>query len=246
MLDWVKLVVILINYFVHHSWTISSTTTSINAKNHHVQLGLFPPSCKRIECPTYDLIEAGKDYEIRRYNSSMWMSTAPIDDISLVQATKTGFLRLFDYISGENYYNEKIEMTAPVLTEVKPSDGPFCASSFVVSFYVPKANQPNPPPSQSLHAQKWGETYVAVRQFGGFVSDSDVGKEAAALSASLQGTAWLDAIMNSHRGENTTMYAVAQYNSPFEFEGRVNEVWLTFDKYDDAVAKSGYMRPLFI
>ena len=53
----------------------------------------IPPTCKRIECPNYDVIEAGNGYEIRRYNSSVWISNSPIQDISLVEATRTGFLR---------------------------------------------------------------------------------------------------------------------------------------------------------
>lgn len=121
-------------------------------------------------------------------------------------------------------------MTAPVLTQISPSDGPFCKSSFVVSFYVPKENQANPPPAKGLHVQKWGPTYVAVRQFGGFVKeDSQVGEEAAALADSISGTLWSKAIDKTHEGEITTTYSVAQYNSPFEFTHRVNEIWFTFD-----------------
>lgn len=137
--------------------------------------------------------------------------------------------RLFAYIQGKNNNQQKIEMTAPVITEVKPSDGPFCASSFTVSFYVPKENQANPRSAKGLHLQKWGPTYVAVRQFSGFAADVDIGEEAAALYASVSGTAWSDAIDKSHAGEATTDYIVAQYNSPFEFRNRVNEIWMTFD-----------------
>ncbi|PKI49111.1 hypothetical protein CRG98_030457 [Punica granatum] len=125
-------------------------------------------------------------------------------------------------------------MTAPVINEVYPSDGPFCASSFVVSFYVPKANQPDPPPAKGLHAQRWKPTYVAVRQFGGFVSDSDVAMEAAALEGSLSGSAWAAAIEKSREGsDHASNYTVAQYNSPFEFDDRVNEVWMLFDMEGD-------------
>ncbi|CAA0815921.1 SOUL heme-binding family protein [Striga hermonthica] len=133
--------------------------------------------------------------------------------------------RLFAYIQGKNENHEKIEMTAPVLTEVKPSDGPFCASSFVISFYVPKKNQATAPSAEGLTLRKWpGPTYVAVRQFSGFVKTDDVGQQAAALYASLVGTAWLEKI-----GDNATSeYIVAQYNSPFEFKNRVNEIWFTF------------------
>ncbi|XP_004511057.1 uncharacterized protein [Cicer arietinum] len=190
----------------------------------------IPPTCKRIECPIYDVIEAGKDYQIRRYNSSVWISNSPIEDISLVEATRTGFRRLFDYIQGNNNYKQKIEMTGPVLSEVLPSDGPFCKSSFVVSFYVPKLNQANPPPAKGLQVQRWKNVYAAVRQFDGFVSDTDVGKEAAALKDSIAATKWSSFIDQSRKaGGHASVYSVAQYNSPFEFDNRVNEIWFLFD-----------------
>lgn len=190
----------------------------------------FPPTCNRIECPGYDVIHQGNGYEIRRYNSSVWVSTSPIPDISLVEATRTAFYQLFDYIQGKNEYKKKIEMTAPVISEVSPSDGPLCESSFVVSFYVPKVNQADPPPAEGLHIQRWETTYVAVRQFGGFVSDYEVGEEAAALQANLAGSKWAAAI--EKRKSPSSSYIVAQYNSPFEFENRVNEIWLQFDMKD--------------
>ena len=77
--------------------------------------------------------------------------------------------------------------------------------------------------------------YVAVRQFSGFVSDYNVGEEAAALSASLEGTAWANAIEKSKEDGGVgadSAYTVAQYNSPFEFIGRVNEIWLPFQMDD--------------
>ncbi|EPS74610.1 hypothetical protein M569_00148, partial [Genlisea aurea] len=185
----------------------------------------FPPTCNRIECPDYTVIDAGEGYEIRRINSSFWMSTSPIDDISFVAATRTGFLQLFRYIQGDNEEHLKIEMTGPVLTQVKPSDGPFCTSSFVVSFYVPKANQQNPPPAEGLHPERWGLTHLAVRQFGGFIADDDLGEEAAALYDGLEGTEWGEAVRNA---AGSSEYTVAQYNSPFEFRNRVNEIWFPF------------------
>ncbi|KAE9592854.1 putative SOUL hem-binding protein [Lupinus albus] len=183
-------------------------------------LGVFseiPPTCNRIECPIYDSIEVGNGYEIRRYNSTVWISNPPIQDISLVEATRTGFLRLFDYIQGKNNYKRKIEMTAPVISEVSPSDGPFCKSSFVVSFFVPKVNQANPPPAKDLHAQRWKTVYVAVRQFGGFVTDSNVGVEAAALKASIAGTKWLAAIQKSGGAGHIWFL--------FDYENEVQDMW---------------------
>ncbi|XP_055824797.1 uncharacterized protein LOC129893310 [Solanum dulcamara] len=194
------------------------------------KLDFYPPPCQSKECPNYELIESGKDYEIRRYNSLMWMSTAPIDDISFYSASTTGFLRLVDYIHGMNNYHETIELTLPVIGQVK-------ASSFVVSVYVPKKQQPNPPSAKGLHLQKWGKTYVLVRQFSGYATDDVIPNEAAALSASIAGTKWAAAIDKSRAADNSTMYTVAQYNSPFEFKNRVNEIWFTFD-FDEAPALS--------
>lgn len=56
-------------------------------------LGSYPPTCERIECPSYDVIDKGSGYEIRRYISPVWMSTSSMDDISFVNATRIGFLR---------------------------------------------------------------------------------------------------------------------------------------------------------
>ncbi|GMN57835.1 hypothetical protein TIFTF001_026929 [Ficus carica] len=204
-------------------WPVEET------RRHDTNLAVFPPTCNRIECPVFESVHVGNGYEIRRYNSTMWASTSPIQDISLVEATRTGFLQLFDYIQGKNFYEEKIDMTAPVITEVSPSDGPFCESSFVVSFYVPKKNQANPAPAKGLQIQKWKPTYVAVRQFGGFVSDYEVGEEAAALQASIADTVWSDAIEKNRGKDRTSIYIVAQYNSPFEFDNRVNEIWMPFN-----------------
>ncbi|KAL2245566.1 heme-binding protein 2-like [Sesamum indicum] len=218
------------------SFLVSLLSSSSNlVKRGSGGVAVFPPTCNRIECPSYDVIQSGDGFEIRRYNSSVWISTQPIDDISLVDVGRIGFFQLFDYIQGKNNNHQKIEMTAPVITQVKPSDGPFCASSFVVSFYVPKENQATAPSAKGLHLQRWGLTYVAVRQFSGFVMDDEVGEEAAALYASIAGTVWSDAIDKSHAGEAATEYIVAQYNSPFEFKNRVNEIWLTFDVEDGLV-----------
>lgn len=54
-------------------------------------VAVFPPTCNRIECPSYDVIHTGNGFEIRRYNSTMWVSTQLIDDISLVHAGNTAF-----------------------------------------------------------------------------------------------------------------------------------------------------------
>ncbi|GMH24240.1 hypothetical protein Nepgr_026083 [Nepenthes gracilis] len=185
-----------------------------------------PPPCSKIECPTYTVVYVGNGFEIRRYDS-LWMSTSTIQGFSFLAGTQTGFTQLFNYIQGDNNEKKKIEMTAPVLTQITPSDGPFCESSFVVSFYVPEANQANPPLAKGLHTQNWVHKYAAVRQFGGFASDIGVAMEAAALETSLTGSSWYNVIKKSRNG--TSVYTVAQYNSPFDFFNRINEILFIFD-----------------
>ncbi|XP_004511094.2 uncharacterized protein [Cicer arietinum] len=186
----------------------------------------IPAPCKRIECPIYDVIENGKDYQIRRYNSSVWISNPPIRQFSIVTANAIGVTRLFRYIQGNNDNKQKIEMAGPVLSEVIPSDGSFFKYSYIVSFYVPKKNQANPPPAKGLQVQRWKNVYAAVRQFSGFVNDKNVAEQAAALKDSINGTKWLSAIEKSHKASN---FSVAQYNSPIELFNRVNEIWLLFE-----------------
>ncbi|KAL0904473.1 hypothetical protein M5K25_026594 [Dendrobium thyrsiflorum] len=73
-----------------------------------------------------------------------------------------------------------------------------------------------------------------LRQFTGFVSDTDVGVEAAALYSSIAGSRWASAIDKSRKAYSTSPYTVAQYNSPFEYTDRVNEIWMLFDEEDSS------------
>jgi len=100
-------------------------------------------------------------------------------------------------------------MTAPVITEVSSRN-----STIVVSFYVPKENQKDPPPADGLYVQRWKASYAAVRQFGG--KDSNVRAEVAALNASLAETKWAAATHKS--------FIVAQYNDPLE----LYEIWFLY------------------
>ncbi|KAL0406602.1 UNVERIFIED_CONTAM: hypothetical protein Slati_3974100 [Sesamum latifolium] len=70
---------------------LSASNLNLWAGNKAGPVGVFRPTCNRIECPSYDVIHTANGFEIRRYNSSMWMSTKPIDDVSFVSATRTGF-----------------------------------------------------------------------------------------------------------------------------------------------------------
>lgn len=99
-------------------------------------------------------------------------------------------------------------MTAPVITQTTPSK-----SVYTVPFYLPKKNQQNPPLADDLHAQPWKPTYVALRQFSGYVTDAKANKEAATLMDSLKNTKWKFHIVQS-KGKSPE-YLVAGYSPPF-------------------------------
>ncbi|CAN8240306.1 unnamed protein product [Cochlearia groenlandica] len=186
-------------------------------------MGIRPRTCDRYECPTFKVAEAGYGYEIRMYDAAVYMSIGLIPATSMTQATKTGFQILFSYIKGDNKSKTKMNMTSPVITKATPGK-----SEYTVMFYLPKTNQQNPPLADNLHVQPWKQTYVAVRQIGGYATDNATKVEAEALMASLQGTEWIAAIEKS-KGKSPE-YLVADYNPPSQTTtARVNEILVPFN-----------------
>jgi len=197
-----------------------------SAQQQHVGDPLPAPSCKLLECPTFSVVHEGDGFEIRKYRNATWVETELLADVSFAAATVRGFDSLFKYIGGANDGHKKIDMTAPVVTKIVPSAGPFCSSAFVVAFHLPSRASDSPPhPSSSLHPAlsiaSGAPRCVAVRKFGGFATDFNVAIEASKLADSLKQSRW-DAV------EIEASYAIAQYSAPFEVLGRVNEVWVSF------------------
>ena len=103
-----------------------------------------PIFCHGLDCPKYTVLNSTKDYEVRQYAKSQWArTTVEIDNYTT--AVDIGFQRLFLYISGQNVDKKHIPMTAPVTVKVVPGAGPYCNSTFIISFMVPFSFQPNPP-----------------------------------------------------------------------------------------------------
>ncbi|KAF8040968.1 hypothetical protein BT93_B3016 [Corymbia citriodora subsp. variegata] len=190
-----------------------------------------PANCKKIECPPYEVVHSQDEYEIRRYENASWVSTPPINSTTYRDAVGEGFKILFSYIQGNNKQGAKVEMTAPVLVDVFPSTGPFCNSSFVVSFYVPKKYQPSPPLSDQVHPVKLPgrHVYAAVKRFGGFSDDTNIPAQVSALDKSLKAAEGDNTSVLRNHKRVTAHYSVAGYNSPFEIFNRVNEVIFWYD-----------------
>ncbi|MQM21000.1 hypothetical protein Taro_054029 [Colocasia esculenta] len=188
---------------------------------------LVSPS-RGVESPQFTVVHAESEFEVRLYRESSWMS-APSREFSFDRATKQGFHRLFQYIQGANLNSSRIPMTVPVITSIVPNAGPFHSSAYFVRLYLPDkfhAFPPVPLPELDLKVDKWASRCIAVRTLSGFARDGNVIKEAEALAVSLRRSPWA----GSTYSEGNHAYSVAQYNSPFKFIGRVNEVWVDIDE----------------
>ncbi len=137
--------------------SLISLVASCLALVHLSQAG--PSFCNGLDCPVFNVINSTKDYEVRHYPTSYWTSTT-IEGRNFSYATGegsnspfrlyVGFNRLFNYISGANAQHQKVPMTAPVEASVVPGQGPFCDSTYEVSFFVPFDLQPNKAPQPVL------------------------------------------------------------------------------------------------
>jgi len=178
-----------------------------------------PKFCNGLDCPKFTVITDTKDYQERAYEASKWTTTL-ISGMDYQSAVSEGFMKLFEYISGNNVDKKKVAMTAPVIAKVEPGQGPACESNFTVSFMVPFADQANPPkPSDpTVFLSELPALKAYVRSFGGFASGDDYVKEAAALSKALDKS-------NSTVQYASDFYYTAGYDAPFKPFNRHNEVW---------------------
>ena len=71
---------------------------------------------------TYQVLKKESAFEVRRYDAYMLMRVNRVSN--------RGFSTLFNYISGDNSKHQKIQMTMPVLTDVKAKN--------YIAFTMPK------------------------------------------------------------------------------------------------------------
>lgn len=119
-------------------------------------------------------------------------------------------------------------MTFPVVTSIVPEAGPLHSSAYSVLFYLPAKFQETPPtplPELHLKAYIWASHCVAIRKFSGFAKDDNIVREAEKLAFSLSKSTWA----NATSAKSGYAYSIAQYSSPFQLIGRINEVWVDVD-----------------
>lgn len=185
-----------------------------------------PWFCHDINCPNYSIVKNTSSYEIRKYPSTSWVST-DVKGLSWKTSVSSAFMKLFGFISGSNDKQQKIPMTAPVISKVSPGQGPNCENDFVVSFFLPYNLQGKPldslpqPTDSTVYLSNYTAMTVAVKSFGGFASDDDVTTNIADLGNALE---------QDHISFDQVNYFTAGYDSPFRVFHRHNEVWLVVNQ----------------
>mmetsp|Transcript_1961 Transcript_1961/g.5434 ORF Transcript_1961/g.5434 Transcript_1961/m.5434 type:complete len:208 (+) Transcript_1961:47-670(+) len=183
-----------------------------------------PAFCKGLNCPVFETVYSDPEANVtyRVYEGALWASTN-ITSISYEDAVNEGFNRLFDYISGANEGNVKIDMTTPVDTKVLAGPGPFCESTFVVSFYVPyiyqdDANPPPEPTNPDVYIQYFPQSKKAQYGFDGY---------AFSFKKWIEPTQYLfNYLVAQGESFESEFYYTNGYDSPFAIFSRHNEVWV--------------------
>jgi len=182
-----------------------------------------PWFCHENDCPEYvvDKEEISKEYELRNYKESYWVSTI-VSGVDYDKATSMGFMTLFDYISGANEDEVKIPMTSPVRVVVTPGAGPFCESNFTISFYAPYEQQKDPstipvPTAENTFIEKIKAMDYYVKDYGGFSNEKVMLDQAINFATDLA---------NDGKEFVSTTFITAAYDPPFRLTDRHNEIWI--------------------
>ncbi|XP_052792015.1 heme-binding protein 2-like [Mya arenaria] len=177
-----------------------------------------PAFCHDLDCPKYTVMETNDQFEKRRYEPSVWVATSLYTFNYTKAQNDLMFYKLFHYISGNNSANQKIAMTAPVVTEIVHGPGPDCESNFTMHFMVPFDLQANPPaPTESsVFIKRVPEMTVYVKSYSGFSND-------ALKRQNLEEE--VNSLDSMNRKYSESVFLTASYDGPFAFV-RHNEIWL--------------------
>lgn len=150
--------------------------------------------------PAYKVIRKDDKIEVRDYQDYI---TADVDIISdHDRAVDSGFMKLFNYISGKNSNRSKISMTTPVFSE-KVGE-----STYRVSFVMPSdltMGTLPAPDDKNITIRKVDAHKVATIRFSGRMSESLAENKISELKA------WMD----KNGLAPLSNYRMAQYDPPW-------------------------------
>jgi hypothetical protein len=155
-----------------------------------------------VEKTQYDVLKTYDNIEIRRYPSMLLAIVKDYTDDS-------GFNLLFNYISGNNRTQQKIQMTTPVITSEKiPMTAPVITKDKYIAFILPtlytKETIPIPK-DNAVHIQQQKEKIYAVFRFRGKTTEKHVQQQFKRLLY----------IVKNHNLIIKGSPILMRYNSPF-------------------------------
>ncbi|MAJ45307.1 MAG: hypothetical protein CMF96_11275 [Candidatus Marinimicrobia bacterium] len=162
-------------------------------------VGCYDSSSKYRE-PSFDLIKKDKNIEIREYNNNLIIKTSKSN--SNGQGNSSMFRVLANYIFGANSNNEKIPMTAPVITKQSQK------KNYEMIFFILNKNSIDElpiPKDKSVIIDSLNLYKTISISFGMWASDNRINKYKKKLNDYIK--------ENSVEVDSNLM--VAQYNSPW-------------------------------
>lgn len=178
-------------------------------------------SAVAIEKPKYAVLHTDKKIEYRLYESYVVAETIVTDTTSYGRAATRGFMRLFDYISGDNNSKTSISMTSPVqqapiransasekIAMTAPVQQSQTDSGWSVAFMLPSqynlATAPTPS-ADNVTLREIPTRLMAVIRYSGRWTQRNFDKQSELLKTSIAG----DGIEILSAAES------AAYNPPF-------------------------------
>lgn len=116
---------------------------------------LIPSTCQSLTstCPAYRLVERRKEYDIRWYPSRRWASAIVMTEDDRLLAVWEGLAKLQEYFDGYNEPQIAMNLTFPLLTQVKRGKHPGILHQelrdITLSVPIPSKYQMNPPSPNS-------------------------------------------------------------------------------------------------
>ena len=163
---------------------------------------------RNIERYPYVVVKKYKQFEIRRYEATLFTSVK-LSTKGYKSSSSKGFSILAGYIFGNNERNEKIAMTSPVSMSLE--------DSMTMMFMVPKKFNKDmlPKPNQSgIEFKEEPAKNLAAIGFSGWADDATIEKYKQNLKADL----------DAEGIKYTNQFYFFGYNAPYEVFNRKNEV----------------------
>ncbi|EDO38055.1 predicted protein, partial [Nematostella vectensis] len=175
--------------------------------------------------PKFEVRSKTEHYELRCYQPSKWISVT-MEGKSSEALKQSMFWPMFRYISGNNDQKQKIKMTVPVTTVIKPTLEN--TTSYTMSFYIPKSHQANPPTPRDnkIKVIDHPKSCYWVHSFGGWANERKNRMEVKMLEKLLKKDGH-----NGHFVPHKKLYITAGYDDPMKMFERHNEVMLKWVKH---------------